>query len=220
MMCDARLWEPQIKALKQDVHVADMTTADNLGDLARNVLAAAPGSFAMAGLSMGGILAFEIWRQAPGRVSHMALLDTNARPDDLNRQSAHMQQIEQAYSGRLREAAVETLKSIYLAKPNRDKEELLDTILGMALDLGPDVFRKQLLALKNRPDSVPTLATIDCPTAVICGREDALCPLSFHEFIAAKIPNARLVVIENCGHFATLEQPDTVSKELSALFMQ
>lgn len=218
MMCDERLWSPQIEAFTHATFVADTTRADNFAEMARKVLADAPPRFAMAGLSMGGILAFEIWRQAPERVTHVALLDTNARPDPPDRQSARMQQIEEALSGRLKELAIETLKPIYLAESHRDDERLLQIILDMAMDLGPEVFERQSLALKNRVDSVPTLATIDRPTLVLCGREDSICPVRFHELMAERIPAARLAVIDDCGHIATLEQPDRVTAELLELF--
>ena len=218
MMCDARIWEPQISFLEQTVQIADMTTADNFPELARNVLAEAPPTFAMAGLSMGGFLAFEIWRQAPERISHLALLDTSPHAESPERRSLRLRQIEQALSGQLRQIAIESLKPVYLAKAHRDDQELLDTILDMALDLGPDVFRDQSLALQDRDNSVPTLKTIECPTAVICGREDKLCPVRYHEFMAALIPNADLAVIRRCGHMSTLEQPTAVTRELRQLF--
>ena len=188
--------------------------------LAAHALAEAPERFAMAGLSMGGILAFEIWRQAPERVTHMALLDTNPHAEALERRSSRLEQIHTAIAGGLRELAIESLKPLYLAEAHRDDQRLLDTILDMALDLGPEVFKRQSLALRDRADSVPTLATIDCPTLVLCGAEDRLCPVAHHEFMAERIPHARLVVVENCGHMSTLEQPEVVTKELKQLFAQ
>ncbi len=219
MMCDARLWQPQLAILDLPVLHADTTGTDNFADMAAQVLAEAPSSFAMAGLSMGGILAFEIWRQAPERVTHLALLDTNPHAESPDRRSMRLQQIETAMAGGLRELAIESLKPLYLARSHRDDEELLGLILDMALDLGPEVFRTQSLALRDRVDSVPTLHTIDCPTAVICGNEDALCPVGYHELMAAEIPQASLSVIDDCGHLATLEQPEAVNVELQRLLM-
>ena len=118
----------------------------------------------------------------------------------------------------LRELAIESLKPLYLARAHREDEELLDTILGMALDLGPDVFHRQSLALRDRQDSVPTLATIDCPVLVMCGDEDMLCPVEYHELMAERIPGARLVIIRQCGHLSSLEQPEIVTQELKNLF--
>ena len=220
MMCDARLWAAQENDLAIQVHHADTTQADNFTDMATQALAVAPTRFAIAGLSMGGILAFEIWRQAPERVTHMALLDTNPSAEIPERKALRPQQIETALAGGLRELAIESLKPLYLAEAHRDDEKLLGVILDMALDLGPEVFRKQSLALRDRIDSVPTLKTIDCPTLIMCGDEDALCPVEYHELMAAKIPNARLQVIEQCGHLSTIEQPAVVSAGLQHLFAQ
>ena len=218
MMCDQRLWAHQEQALEQTAFHADTSQADNFTDMAASAIAHAPQRFAVAGLSMGGILAFEIWRQAPERVTHMALLDTNPHAERPERKALRPRQIEAALAGRLRELAIESLKPLYLARANRDNEQLLGTILDMALKLGPAVFRRQSLALGDRIDSVPTLKTIDCPTVVICGEEDTVCPLEYHQLMAAEMPDARLRVIENCGHLSPLEQPGIVTAELRQLF--
>ena len=217
MMCDERLWAPQIADIDIPVQVADLTSSDELPQIAHDVLAKAPPTFALAGLSMGGIVAFEIWRQAPGRVTHLALIDTNPYAESPARRSMRIQQIRDALDGRLRELATESLKPIYLAEAHRDDQELLDTILDMALGLGPDVFRNQSVALMGRPDSLETLPGIACPTTVICGAEDVLCPPAYHETMADRIPGARLVILENCGHLASLERPDAVTAELKEL---
>ena len=219
-MCDARLWAPQAEALPIPAIHADTTRADSFVDMARQALADAPPQFAIAGLSMGGILAFEIWRQAPQRVTHIALLDTNPYAETPERRSMRLQQIEAALAGGLRELAIESLKPLYLAESNRDDQALLGTILDMALDLGPEVFRRQSIALRDRVDSVPTLATIDCPALVLCGDEDTLCPVALHELMAESITDARLRVVEDCGHLSSLEQPDVVNRELIRLFTQ
>jgi len=218
MMCDERLWSHQTAAMSVPVHIADTSKADNFADMATEVLKAAPPSFAMAGLSMGGILAFEIWRQSPERVTHLTLLDTNPHPDAPDKKTMRFEQIEAAASGKLEELAKESLKPLYLAEKNRDDATMLNTILDMALELGPEVFERQSLAVMNRTDSVPTLATISCPTSVICGVEDTICPVRFHELMADQIPNANLIVIDDCGHLSSMEQPAIVTEELLKLF--
>ncbi len=217
MMCDARLWAPQTGELPFPHFHADTTAADNFATMAREALAAAPPRFAVVGLSMGGILAFEIWRQAPDRVTHMALLDTSPHPDAPARRSIRMQQIETALAGGLRELAIDGLKPLYLAEAHRNDDALLERILEMALDLGPAVFERQSIALRDRVDSVPTLAGIDCPTLVLCGIEDKLCPVEYHELMAETIPGARLRIVDECGHMASLEQPAIVTQELEQL---
>ncbi len=217
MMCDERLWKRQIEALNVNCLVADLMSHDNIPDMAAAILDSAPDMFAAAGLSMGGIVAFELWRQAPQRITHLALLDTNPYADTPDKRTMRMDQVRQVLSGQLKKLATDSLKPAYLASANRDNQELLDEILAMALDAGEEVFERQSLALKDRADSVTTLDTIDCPTAVICGAEDHICPPAYHELMARRIPGARLVVIENCGHLATMEQPDIVNRELQRL---
>ncbi len=217
-MCDARMWQSQINAFTVPVNVPNMVGADNVKDLAASILDEAPAHFAMAGLSMGGIVAFEVWRQAPERVSHLALIDTNPFADAREKQSLRLEQIEQVLAGGLRELARDSLKPLYLAEANRADDELLNVILSMALELGAEAFEQQSLLLKNRPDSVATLQSISCPVSVICGREDTLCPVTYHEYMAARIPDASLLVIDNCGHLSSMEQPDAVTNELARLF--
>lgn len=220
MLCDERLWQHQTAELPQTVVHADTTIGENFVDMAGAALESVSGRFAVAGLSMGGILAFEIWRQAPERVSHIALLDTNPYADTETRRSERLEQIEVALGGGLRELVVESLKPLYLAEAHRDDAALLDIILDMAVDLGPEVFRRQSLAVRNRPDSVATLATIDCPVLVLCGREDSLCPVAYHEFMAERIPHARLEIIDDCGHLSSLEQPQRVNDALTRLLSE
>jgi pimeloyl-ACP methyl ester carboxylesterase len=220
MMCDSRLWAGQEPYFTRPVYHADCRRHDSIAAIADSVLAAAPGRFAIAGLSMGGIVAFEIWRQAPERVTHLALLDTNPHAEAADRQSMRLEQIEAATSGKLRELATDSLKPLYLAKAHRDDDELLDRILEMALDLGADVFRNQSLALRSRVDSVPILGSISCPTLVLCGDEDRLCPPAYHELMAEKIPGARLEIVSKCGHLSSMEQPQVVTRALNSLFAQ
>lgn len=217
MMCDARLWLPQIQALSdvcEPVGVADIGSADSVQQIAQHVLQQAPKKFALAGLSMGGIIALEIWRQASHRITHMALLDTNARAEKPERQILRQGEIDRAKNGNLRELVINELKPNYLAEANKRNHNVLNTVLGMALSLGVDVFENQSLALRDRPDSSETLATINCPALVLCGIEDQLCPLEYHQFMANEIPDAKLQILEECGHLSTLEQPEKVSQAM------
>jgi pimeloyl-ACP methyl ester carboxylesterase len=218
MMCDARMWQAQIDSLDIPTNIPLCDEFDNFTDAATAILDSAPEQFALAGLSMGGILAFEIWRQAPQRITHLALIDTNPFAESPERQSLRLTQIEQVVNGGLRSLAIDSLKPMYLAESNRDDEALLNTILDMAMDLGPEVFRLQSLALKNRADSLETLLQIDCPVSILCGAEDTLCPVAYHEYMTDKISDCKFVVIDDCGHLASMEKPEIVTQELRELF--
>ena len=217
MMCDERLWAAQCQGLKSQcasITVADITAADCIRALAGAVLVNAPEKFALAGLSMGGIIALEIWRQAPERVSRLALLDTTAYAETPERQELRDQLLGRVLQGELRQVLIDHLKPRYLARINRANRALLDSISAMALALGEGVFARQSRALKNRPDSMATLATISVPALILCGAEDALCPPQYHQLMAAQMPNARLVVLDQCGHLSTIEQPRRVTSEM------
>ena len=129
MMCDARLFGPQIVELSADtcVTVAPITQGERVEEIASNLLDQLPARFALAGLSMGGIIAMELLRRAPDRITRIAL------------------------KGTLRKCKV--------------------------------------------------------PTLVLCGAHDQICPVKRHTFMAELIPFAELVVLENAGHFMTLDAP-------------
>lgn len=217
MMCDARIFGPQIKQFGKTraIHLAPISRFDTVEQLARDVLANAPERFALAGLSMGGIVAMEVIRQAPERVSRIALMDTNALGETPQVAAAREPQIVKVMSGLLPEVVRDEMKPQYLASgPGRDA--ILDLVLEMALDLGEGVFVRQSRALQKRPDQQATLRRILVPTLILCGAEDTLCPIERHEFMAEMVPQAELRIIANAGHLPTLEQPEAVILDMEA----
>lgn len=215
MMCDARLFGPQIAALSADhcVTVAPITQAATVEDIAKSLLARLPERFALAGLSMGGIVAMEIVRRAPKRVTRLALMDTNPLAETPQTAAAREPQIVAARSGRLREVMRDEMKPKYLADGPSQKD-VLDVVMQMAEALGPEVFVRQSRALQRRPDQQATLRRCRLPTLVLCGAEDTLCPVKRHEFMAELMPQAQLVVIDRAGHLPPLEQPDATTQAL------
>lgn len=217
MMCDARLWHAQRDALVAtgfEVRIGDLSRDDSVAAMAARILVEAPPRFALAGLSMGGIVAFEIWRRASDRVTHLALLDTNPHAELTARQALRVDEIAAVRAGRLREVVVESMKPRYLAASRRTDTVLRSLITDMAIELGAAVFERQSIAVRDRVDSKATLASIDVPTLVMTGREDHLCPLQYHLLMAESIPHADLVVLADSGHLPPLEQPEAVTQEL------
>lgn len=216
MMCDARLFAPQVAMLSLacSVMVCPLTGADRVQALAARVLADAPPRFVLGGLSMGGIVAMEVVRQAPGRVAGLILMDTNPLPEAPDRAAAREPQMIAVRTGRLRQVVAEEMKPNYLA-PGPGREPILELVLDMALALGAEVFVEQSRALQRRPDQQGTLRRLACPALVLCGEHDALCPVSRHELMAELIPDSRLRVISGAGHLPTLEQPDAVTGALA-----
>ena len=214
MMCDGRLWAPQLASFSHERAVMcaplpGRTTAE----MADSVLAHAPPRFALAGLSMGGIVAMEIVHRAPERVERLALLDTNPlaeRPEVAARRGP---QIEAARAGRLREVMRDEMKPNYLAPGDR-RAEVMETVMEMAMTAGPETFETQSRALAARPDRTAALAAYDGPALVLCGRHDTLCPVERHEMMAQLLPQAELRVVEEAGHLPTLERPEETNAAL------
>lgn len=213
MMCDARLFGPQIAALsgRVPIHLAPVTAHNSVEALAADILENAPPRFALAGLSMGGIVAMEVVRQAPDRVRRLGLLDTNPRAELDQVKQGREPQIEKVRAGGLREVMRDELKPNYLADgPNR--QEVLDLCMEMAVDLGPDVFERQSRALQARPDQQGTLKSVQVPTLILMGEDDRLCPRDRHELMHDLVDGSVFEIVQGAGHLPTLEQPGAVTR--------
>lgn len=212
LLCDEALWRAQIKSLESlaECHVADLTGQDRMDALARAVLATAPRQFALAAMSMGGYVAFEIMRQAPERVLRLCLLDTSARADLPEHSVRRRLLMAMARKGEFKGVTPRLLPT--LVHPDRlDDKALTGVIMAMAERVGRDAFQNQQNAIMHRIDSRPYLKDIRCPAQVIVGRQDALTTLEIAREIADGIHGARFDIIENCGHLSPLERPEEVT---------
>jgi pimeloyl-ACP methyl ester carboxylesterase len=216
LLCTERLFAPQLAALDSvaDIRVADHTGFASLPEIARAILTDAPERFALAGLSMGGYIAFEILRQAPERVTRLALLDTNARADRPEQVDQRRKLIALAERDGI--AKVAKLLLPYWVHKDRLADPALVAILRcMAEAVGVAAFRRQEEAIIGRPDNRPFLAQIRCPTVIVVGAEDEVTPVKVAEEMHAGIAGSRLEVIRDCGHLSTLEQPEAVNAALA-----
>lgn len=213
MMCDARMWGGIDRNLGVPVIHHIPTGADRMSDLASLFLDDAPARFALAGLSMGGILAMEILRQVPDRVTRLALLDTNPRAETAAAQARRGPQIARVLAGQLDDVMRREMKPNYLC-PGPNKAAILDLCMDMALALGPQVFAAQSRALRDRQDQQAALAAFKGPSLVLMGAEDRLCPLDRHQLMHHLIPQSRLHIIPNAAHLPPLEQPEATARAL------
>jgi len=213
--CSARLYADQIPALWQfgPVIVADHRRDDTIAAMARRILADAPPRFALAGLSMGGYVSFEIVRQAAARVVKLALLDTGARAETAERTAQRRPLLEMARSGRFAEITDNQYPLLVHASRHGD-QALKATVRAMNEDTGPQAYLRQQAAIMSRPDSRAGLAAIACPTLVLVGDDDQPTPPELAREMAAAIPGARLVIVPECGHLSTLERPQAVTAAL------
>jgi pimeloyl-ACP methyl ester carboxylesterase len=213
--CSARLYGEQIPALWRfgPVTVADHTRDASIAAIASRILAAAPPRFALAGLSMGGYIAFEIMRQAPQRVAKLALLDTGARPETPEQSARRKAPMAAARDGNF--LSVADASFVFFVHPSRhDDVALRDVVRAMAEDTGVQGYLRQQQAIMGRADSRPGLAAIRCPTLVLVGAQDQGTPPELAHEIAGSIAGARLVIVPECGHLSTLERPQAVTQAL------
>ena len=220
MMCDDRLFTFQTEQLRKDsqnavkLYIPQLINGNSMPELAQYLLTALPPSFCLCGLSMGGILAMEIVAQAPHRVERLALMDTNPLAETEEGVARRNRQMREVRAGKLRQVIAEEMKPHYLAdSPN--KKSHLNLCMDMAVSLGDNSFINQSMALRDRPDQTDTLKAVRCPTLLLHGSEDRLCPPERHHLMQELIPHARLVEINGAGHLPPLEAPMTTYKHFS-----
>jgi pimeloyl-ACP methyl ester carboxylesterase len=210
-----RIYAPVAPAMWRfgPVTVANHIRDDNMGAIARRILAEAPPRFALAGHSMGGYIAFEIMRQAPDRVAKLALVNTQARPDTPEASTRRRALVARAKAGEYR-GVLDELFPGFVHPSRREDGGLRKLVHDMGDDIGAEAFVRQQAAIISRPDSRPTLAWIKCPTLVLTGDEDNTIPNSLSKEMADGIPGAKLVILPDCGHLPQIEQPQATSDAL------
>jgi pimeloyl-ACP methyl ester carboxylesterase len=178
-----------------------------------------PGKFALAGLSLGGMLAVEIMQVAADRVTRLALLDTSMRSQNETERAVRRARIRLAGEGHF-ELVLGLQMSRFLPAYRLPDKKLVDEVMAMCGEIGGEIYKRQEELAATRADRRPDLPRIKCPTIVVCGRDDAATPLFLSEEMAEAIPAAALVVVEQCGHLVTMEKPEETNMILSTWLMR
>lgn len=215
--CTRELFADQIDRFKSErkIIVADTMSDATIGCMAERLLATAPARFALAGLSMGGYVAFEVMRRAADRVTRLALLDTSAAADDAQATERRLKLISFAQGGRFDDVH----KFLWQKLVHQDRwsdTELESKVRGMMVETGAERFVQQQQAIISRIDSHATLSLVQVPTLVLVGAQDTITPPQLAETMHDAVPSSELVVIENCGHLSTMERPGEVNAALAA----
>ena len=213
MLGSARVFADVVAELGDDVSCRPLRIDldESLAEAAESALAAAPPRFALAGHSLGGIVALEMWRQAPQRIIALALLNSSARPPSPAQLEAWAELRRRTEDGEF--AAVVT----DLAAANageRSDGSLAQRCIEIAGDVGAEGFVRQLAIQASRPDARATLRTIDVQTLVVTGSDDVVCPPEVQAELAAAIPGAIHVTVDGAGHMALLDHPVDVAAAL------
>jgi pimeloyl-ACP methyl ester carboxylesterase len=224
LSCNHEVWKHQARTFSDlaSVRIADYGSCDSIADMAGVALRLAPERFALAGHSMGGRVALEIVRRAPSRVAGLALLDTGYQPwkpgaVGERERADRMALVELAQTKGMHAMARRWVQN--MVHPARLSDAaLINSIVEMFGRRTPEIFAAQIKALLNRPDFTSALSQIECPTLVLCGREDAWSPVVRHRDIAARIRGSMLAIIENCGHMAPVERPLAVAAAMQKWF--
>lgn len=227
----ARMWSPQLAGLPAgwrgvapDLRgfgrsARGATPARHVGDHAADVLALIDaldaGPAVLAGLSMGGYIAFECWRRRPSAIRGLVLADTRAEADsdEARARRVTMQGLaEREGTGAVIDAM---LPGLLGATTRTDDPHVAVRVRAWAMETEATGVIDALEVLRTRPDSRPTLASITCPTLVIVGDEDTLTPPDLSRVIADGIAGASLVTIAHAGHLANVEQPEAFTAALA-----
>ena len=221
MLCDARVYYAQLASLSSDIPVtfAPITGGERIEEMASAILSWLPNKFALAGMGMGGMVAMEVMRRAPDRVTRVAFIATNAQSDTPEVSALREPLIIAAKTGRFDDAIQAEINPAWLA-PGPYRADVMSLVTDMARALGPDVYVRQSRAMQRRKDQQDILRRIKQPALVMCGEHDGLNTTRRHEFIAELIPYAQLEIIPDAGHIPTLENPDAVTRALRTWLKQ
>jgi pimeloyl-ACP methyl ester carboxylesterase len=214
---DAAIWRRTISALGSDFRcvVGDTLQDPTLPGMARRILDGAPDKFALAGVSMGGMVAMELMRLAPSRVTHLALINTNARPDIL-RQKIYLS-LANMVVGMTSDFRPLVKRSLPTLVHPDVSEDVKSEMIEMSVRVGPKTYVRQNRAVSTRRDLREILPQIAAPTAVIVGEEDVLIPVAMSREIHDLTPGSTLHIIPGCGHLPPIEKPAIVADLLRKL---
>ena len=219
LLCDETVWKPLLTKLRGAVSVADLSSQDSLTQMAEDLLRDHPGELIVAGHSMGARVAMEMARLAPERITRLALLDTGIHPLKAGEKAKRDEIVEFAHANGMKALAERWLPGMVHA-PNRENQTLMQSLTDMVLAKDPDLHQRQITALVNRVDASAYLASISCPVLLMVGEQDQWSPIAQHEDMLRLLPNARLEVIADAGHFAPVEQPEKVARLLAEFLTQ
>jgi pimeloyl-ACP methyl ester carboxylesterase len=219
LLCDSTPWIDVATRLSAacPVRIISFANCSSLGEMAERVLLEAPERFALAGHSMGGRVALELWRRAPQRITALGLLNTGAFPCRPEEAASRGRLVEIARNQGMAALAAEWLPPMMARAATVERRLIMQRLTSMMISQTPASFAAQVQALLNRPDAEPLLPTIRVPTLLLSGSEDTWSPVSQHAHMQRMIRGSILVEVAAAGHMAPIEQPEAVANALREL---
>ena len=215
MLGDGSVWDA-VAAQLGDVSSPQFVRVDldaSVPEMAASVLAVAPERFALAGHSLGAIVALEIARQAPQRVTRLALVNGSGRAPSDEQQVSWSSLLDRLDAGEFA-AIVDELASATLPTAKRRDAALVAVGQRMARAVGPAGLRRQLEAQRARTSYLDVAASLAVPVLVVSGALDEVCPPERQHELLAHCPRARLVTLDGAGHMSPVESPDELAAAL------
>jgi pimeloyl-ACP methyl ester carboxylesterase len=225
---DARMWDDQhaglsdiARVITPDLHGFGRSgsdhpfTMESQADDVHELLSSIGGlPCVLAGMSMGGYIALAYLKKYRADVRALALIDTKAAADDAEGKRARDQMIELARMQGSKAIADKMQPKIAAPETPAKRPKVLQRMREIMEQCPPLTIQHALAAMRDRPDHTATLGTIDVPTLIIVGAQDAVTPPSAAEQLRAKIRDARLATIPDAGHMAVMEEPQLVNQAL------
>lgn len=208
LLSDAIVWQPAADhfAPQIPIAIADLSAGTSLTQMAQTVLAENDGPLYVVGHSMGARAALEMVRLAPERIKKLALVDTGIHPKKEGEEAKRQVMLDLAANEGMQALADKWLPPM-VHEARHDDTDLMNALNDMVLRADEAQHERQIKALINRPDGACVLPNITCPVLLAVGRQDGWSPPEQHEEMLAMLKDARLVVIEDAGHFAPIERP-------------
>jgi len=215
LLSDETVWADAAQRLSATtaVQIVCFPSLSSIGAMAEHALRGAPAQFALAGHSMGGRVALEVWRRWPQRITGLALCNSGVHPCQSQEPASRGRLVRLAREHGMSALAAEWLPPLMGSSLLR-RQQVMPRLVAMVERQTVDSFAAQNDALLNRPDARPVLPTVRVPALVLCGSADAWAPVSQHEDMQRAIPDSTLITLEDCGHMAPIEQPDAVADAL------
>lgn len=225
------MWEPQVEALSKEFRViapdlrghgeteapAGPYTMELMADDLKGLLDHLNIDQAViGGFSMGGYITFAFYRKYRERVRGLILADTRPQPDTPEARQGRTNSAELARREGAGAIADQMLPRLLSQDALQSKPQLAQKVRQIMASNSVNGIVGDLMALAERPDSVPLLPEIHCPTLIIVGEQDALTPVADSHLMAERIPNARLEILPKAGHLSNLEQPELFNQAVGS----
>lgn len=224
-----QLWRPATQALISQYRVilpdlrghgdsgvgeGPATMEKHAADLARILDHAEVGRAPFVGVSIGGYVLFEFWRRHRGRVTALILCNTKAQPDTAEGRAGRLQSAADVLQRGTEPFIDSMLPKLLGTTTHATRPDLIDGARQMMLKMSPEDIAMVQRGMAERPDSLPTLKTINVPTLLVTGDEDTLTGIAEAELMRQNIPGSQMKVIARAGHYSVWEQSQEAGRLL------